>query len=108
MPPFFSPGEELKRKGFQVRFLSDYPRKETPSAFNQNARELWFDIDFEGQVMTWTISQISLLVELKRHAPLGNKFFSIKLVPVDEEFKQRRPKYRGKERYEVTVVTAPI
>ena len=104
LPPFFSPNEALKRAGFQVKFLSDHPRKESPSAFQPDKPELWFEVEYDGQVMTWTISQISLLLELKKHAPLGNKIFHIQLVPVDEAFKNRRPKYKGKDRYVVAVV----
>ena len=52
--------------------------------------------------MTWTISQISLLLELKKHAPLGGKRFSIQLVRVDEDFQRRRPHYKGKDRYIVS------
>ncbi len=107
LPPFFSPNEEMKRSGFTVRFLSDQPRKESPSVFNPSAHELWFDIVFDGQVMTWTISQISLLLELKKHEPLGGKFFFIQLVPVDEAFKQLRPKYKGKDRYVITPAADP-
>ena len=107
LPPFFSPNEEMKRSGFVVRFLSDQPRKESPSVFKPNTQELWFDIVYEGEVMTWTISQISLLLELKKHEPLGGKFFQVQLVPVDEAFKERWPKYKGKDRYVITAVADP-
>ena len=103
MPPFFCPNEELKRKGFAVRFLADGPRKETDSPFNSN-KELWFDVLYQGQPMTWTISQVSLLAELKRQAPLAGKTLHIRLIPVDEEFKQRWPKFRGRDRYQVKPV----
>jgi len=103
MPPFFSPNEELKRKGFKVRFLTDGPRKETDSPFSDN-KELWFDIAYQDKTMTWTVSQISLLAELKRQAPLASKTLHIKLVPVDEEFKKRWPKFRGRDRYQVKPV----
>jgi len=101
LPPFFNPGQELKRQGFRVRFLSDHPRRETPSAFDGRNSELWFDIEHEGRTLTWTISQISLLLELKKHAPLNKKVFFIQLVPVDEDFRRKRPQYRGKDRYVV-------
>lgn len=101
LPPFFSPREELKRQGFTVKFLTDKPRKETPSVFDSRSMELWFDIEYQGRLMTWTISQISLLLELKKHAPLKGKEFFIQLVPVDEEFKKARPQYKGKDRYRV-------
>ena len=104
MPPFFSPGEEMKHRGFQVKFLTDGPRKESPNPWDETGRELWFDIEHQGKKMTWTISQISLLVELKRLAPLAGKTLSIELVPVDDKFRQKWPRFRGKERYEVKLV----
>ena len=104
LPPFFCPSEGLKREGFNVTFLTDQPRRETPCAFDSRNQELWFDIKYQGQVLTWTISQISLLLELRKHAPLGGKSFLIKLVPVDEEFKKKLPNYKGKDRYMVTLV----
>jgi hypothetical protein len=55
--------------------------------------------------MTWTISQVSLLIALKEHDPIKDKTFDIKLVEVDDEFKKKNPKYKGKERYIVTEVT---
>ena len=103
MPPFFSPNEELKRNGFTVKFLTDSPRKETDSPFSDN-KELWFDVKYQSQKMTWTISQISLLAELKRQAPLAGKSLRIRLIPVDEEFKKRWPKFRGRDRYQVMPV----
>ena len=105
MLPFFSPREELKREGFKVRFLSNGPRRETQNRFKEDARDLWFDIEHLGETYTWTISQISLLVELKRHEPLAGKEFEITLVPVDEEFKKDRPNYKGKDRYQVELVS---
>lgn len=105
LPPFFSPREELKRQGFTVKFLTDKPRKETPSAFDSRSMELWFDIEYQGRLMTWTISQISLLLELKKQAPLEGKEFFIQLVPVDEEFRRARPQYKGKDRYLVQEVS---
>ena len=99
LPPFFSPREDLRRQGFTVKFLTDKPRKETPSAFDNRSMELWFDIEYQGKTMTWTISQISLLLELKKNAPLKGKEFFIQLVPVDAEFKKARPQFRGKDRY---------
>lgn len=104
LPDFFSPGEESKRSGVRVKFLTDGPKRETQNRFNPGTPELWFDIEHEGEVKTWTISQISLLVELKKYEPLAGKSFDIKLVPVDDEFKKQRPKYKGKDRYEVTLV----
>lgn len=103
MPPFFSPNEELKRNGFAVTFLAGGPRKETDSPFSDN-KELWFDVEYQGRKMTWTISQVSLLAELKRQAPLAGKHLLIKLIPVDEAFKQRWPKFRGRDRYQVKLV----
>ena len=103
MPPFFSPNEELKRKGFVVRFMADGPRKETDSPFNDN-KELWFDVVYQDQPMTWTISQVSLLAELKRQTPLAGKILHVRLIPVDDEFKQRWPKFRGRDRYQVKPV----
>ena len=50
---------------------------------------------------------MSLLFELKKHAPLSGKCFSIKLVPVDAAFRKKRPTYKGKDRYEVSLVPAP-
>jgi hypothetical protein len=104
MLPFFSPKEELKKSGFEVRFLSDRPRKETDNRFDEGAKDFWFDVEYQGEKLTWTISQISLLIELKRNAPLEGKSFEIKLIPVDNDFRKQRPKYKGKERYEVTEI----
>lgn len=104
LPDFFSPGEESKRSGVRVKFLTDGPKRETQNRFNPGTPELWFDIEHEGEVKTWTISQISLLVELKKHEPLTGKTFDIQLVPVDDAFRKQRPKYKGKDRYEVTLV----
>jgi hypothetical protein len=103
MPPFFSPNEDLKRKGFTVRFLADGPRKETDSPFSDN-KELWFDIEYQSRKMTWTISQISLLAELKRQSPLAGNTLHVRLIPVDEEFKKRWPRFRGRDRYQVKPV----
>ena len=100
LPPFFKPSEELKRKGFSVTFLCNEPRKESDNIYTQN-KDLWFDVAVDGQIMTWTISQISLLTELKKNAPLAGKTFAISLVPVDEVFRQKLPKYKGKDRYDV-------
>lgn len=105
LPPFFNPREDQKRQGFVVKFHSGTPRKETTNKFNNN-QELWFDIEHQGQPMTWTINQISLLMELKKHEPLAGKAFGIRLLPVDDVFKQMRPKYKGKDRYEVKLVPA--
>ena len=101
LPPFFRPTEEMKRTGFEVTFLVDGPRKETENNFDSNARDLWFDISYQGKEMTWTICQISLLSELKKHSPLKDKTLVICLVPVTEEFRRKRPKYKGSERYQV-------
>jgi len=118
LPPFFSPKEELKRQGFLVHFLHEGPRKETQNTFNPETNDLWFDIihyrkakdekvdgaEVEPVLMTWTINQISLLTELRKYAPLRNKVFRVKLVPVDDEFKENHPKYKGKDRYDVKLV----
>ena len=119
MLPFFGPGEDLKRQGFRVRFLTAGPRKETPSRFNEDTTECWFDIVHyprpdkeedqsleaaEPKKMTWTISQISLLSELKKHAPLTDKTFDIRLVKVEDDWRRDHPKFKGNSRYEVTYV----
>jgi len=104
LPEFFNPGEDGKRAGFRIKFLTAGPKKETMNRFNPGTKELWFDIEHGEEVKTWTVSQISLLVELKKHEPLTGKVFDIKLVPVDDEFRKQRPKYKGKDRYEVTLV----
>ncbi len=101
LPPFFKPTEDMKRNGFEVIFLSDGPRRETENNFDKNSKDLWFDISYQDKEMTWTISQISLLSELKKHSPLKEKILRIRLVPVTEEFRKKRPKYRGSERYQV-------
>lgn len=44
MLPFFRPCEEMKRQVFMVKFLTPGPKKETPSVFDKNATECWFDI----------------------------------------------------------------
>ena len=85
-----------------MTFLIDGPRKETENNFDSSARDLWFDVAYQGKEMTWTISQISLLSELKKHSPLKDKSLIIRLVPVTEEFRRKRPKYKGSERYEVS------
>jgi len=105
--PFFNPTEEKKKEGLRVKFLIDKPRKQTTDRYDPDKPRpaLWFDIDVKGNQMTWTISQVSLLVALKEHQPLKDKTFDIKLVPVDKEFKDKNPKYKGKERYIVTEVT---
>jgi hypothetical protein len=107
LPPFFNPGEEAKRKGFVAVFLCNSPRKETPSKYKPGMNQLWFDIQSDQQTYTWTIDQISLLIELKKHQPLVGKALRVQLVPVDEAFRQRMPRYRGKERYLVEDVTPP-
>ncbi len=104
-PPFFNPGEDLKRKGFIAVFLCNDPRRETPSKYKPGMNQLWFDIQNDQQTYTWTIDQISLLLELKRHEPLAGKALRIQLVPVDETFRQKMPSYRGKDRYLVEDVT---
>lgn len=83
MSPFFSPNEELKRTEFVASLLANGPRKETENPFSGN-RELWFDIEYQGQKHTWIISQIRLLAELKRMAPLTGKKLHVRLVPVDD------------------------
>ena len=87
--------------------MSDKPRKQTTNRYNPNQPkpELWFNVEVKGEQMTWTISQVSLLIALKEHEPIKNKTFDIKLVEVDDEFKKKNPKYKGKERYIVTEVT---
>ena len=109
MLPFFGPDQGLKRKGFKVKFLTDAPRRETINQFDQTSIDCWFDIIYleeDGEKttpkqMTWTINQISLLTELKKQASLANKVFVIKLIPVDKEWKEKHPNYKGKERYVV-------
>lgn len=105
--PFFNPTEQKKKKGLRVKFLADKPRKQTTNRYNPNQPkpELWFNIEAKGEPMTWTISQVSLLIALKEHEPIKDKTFDIKLVEVDDEFKKKNPKYKGKERYIVTEVT---
>ena len=104
--PFFNLNEDEKRKGFRVKFLTDEPRKETTNNYNPNipVPELWFDVETEGETKTWTISQITLLSELKKQASLKDKTFDIKLEPITEEFKKKNPKYKGKDRYMVIEV----
>ena len=104
--PFFNPTEEKKKEGLRVKFLTDGPRKQTINRYDpKNPKpELWFDIEVMGNPMTWTISQVSLLVALKEQESLKDKTFDIQLVKVDEAFKKKNPKYKGKERYIVTPV----
>ena len=102
MPEFFNPGEELKRAGFKVMFLRNGPRKESLNRFKEGAIDYWFDVMHAGKAYTWTISQISLLIALKSYGPLAGQEFLIRLVPVDEAFLRERPKYKGKDRYQVT------
>ena len=104
--PFFSPTEGKKREGFRVKFLTDAPRKETVNNYDPEKPkpELWFDVTIKGETLTWTISQVSLLGELKRHAPLKDKTFDIKLTQVTEEFKKQNPRYKGRDRYVVTEI----
>ena len=115
--PFFNPIEEKKRAGIRVKFITDGPRKETVNQYDpKNPKpELWFDVeltlfDFETKQnvmtrMTWTISQVSLLQALKTNIPIKDKVFDIKLIPVDQKFKEQNPKYKGKDRYEVKEVS---
>jgi len=112
--PFFGPGEALKRKGLVVQFLTDKPRRETVNTFDETKTDCWFDIIYfrssdggkspQPVKMTWTISQISLLTELKNHAPLKNKIFQIQLLKVDDAWRKAHTKYKGKERYSVTFI----
>ena len=104
--PFFNPTEERKKKGLRVKFLTDDPRKQTTNRYDKNnpKPELWFDIEVMGNQMTWTISQVSLLVALKEQKSLKDRTFDIQLVKVDEAFKRKNPKYKGKERYIVIPV----
>jgi len=104
MLPFLNLKEEQKRAGFRIQFLSDKPRKETPNNFDPKETDFWFDVVYEGGLHTWTISQKSLVMELRKYKPLKNKVFDIKLGPVDEEFKEQFPRYKGKDRYEVTYI----
>ncbi len=101
--PFFNPIEEVKKAGLIVKFLAEGPRKETQNTYDPNhpKPELWFDVSVDGKKMTWTISQATLLIELKKNEPLKNKIFDIRLVPVSKEFKEQNPRFKGKERYEV-------
>lgn len=106
MFPFLSVKEDEKRAGFRVTFLAEKPRRETVNKFNAQNTDFWFDVSYEGEQYTWTISQISLVLELQKHKPLKDKSFDIKLVPVDDDFKKQFPKYKGNDRYEVTPVEA--
>ena len=104
--PFFNPTEEKKKEGLRVKFLTDGPRKQTINRYDpKNPKpELWWAVSVMGNPMTWTISQVSLLVALKEQESLKDKTFDIQLVKVDEAFKKKNPKYKGKERYIVTPV----
>ena len=104
-PPFFNPKEDIKREGFSVTFLKSDPRKETPNRFQIGSTDLWFDIQHGNKAYTWTVNQVTLLMELKKHAPLAGKTLQIKLVPVDDAFLKRLPRYRGKDRYMVEEVS---
>ena len=104
MYPFLSLNEEQKRAGFRVTFLADKPRKETVNKFNAQNTDFWFDVSYKGEQYTWTVSQISLVLELQKYKPLKDKSFDIKLVEINEEFKKQFPKYKGKDRYAVTPV----
>jgi hypothetical protein len=100
--PFLQLNEEIKRAGFRVKFLSDAPRKETVNNFDNTQTDFWFDVEHEEETRTWTMSQKSLVMELQKHKPLNGKSFDIKLIPVDDKFKEKFPKYKGKDRYSVT------
>jgi hypothetical protein len=103
--PFLDLNEDKKRSGFRVTFRTDKPRKETPNNFDSKDTDFWFDIETpEGEIRTWTFSQKSLVMELQKHSPLAGKTFDIQLLPVDDEFKKKFPKYKGKDRYTVTLV----
>lgn len=102
--PFLQLNEDIKRAGFRVKFLSDAPRKETVNNFDNTQTDFWFDVEHEGETRTWTLSQKSLVMELQKHKPLNGKSFDIKLIPVDDKFKEKFPKYKGKDRYSVTPV----
>lgn len=102
--PFLNLNEEQKRAGYRVTFLADKPRRETKNNFNDAMTDFWFDVVYEGDVYTWTISQVSLIMELRKHKSLKNKVFDVKLVPVDSEFKKQYPKFKGTDRYQVTYV----
>ena len=117
--PFFSPGEDTKRRGFTVQFLSPEPKRETSNRFNPERTDCWFDINYLQKVedenggkkeiaekKTWSISQISLLSALKGHSPLTNKIFSVRLVRVDQTWRERFPNYKGIYRYDVEYLGA--
>ena len=104
MFPFLPLDEEKKRAGFRVKFLTDKPRKETPNKFDGKDTDFWFDVESDGETYTWTISQISLVMDLQKYKPLSGKTIDVKLVPIDDEFKKQFPKYKGKDRYSVTLV----
>ena len=104
MYPFLSVKEEQKREGFRVQFLLDKPRKETPNNFDAKETDFWFDVVYDGDLYTWTISQKSLVMELQKHKPLKNKVFDVRLIPVDAEFKKQFPKYKGKDRYDLKYI----
>jgi len=104
--PFLSVKEEEKRAGFRITFLTDKPRRETQNNFNDSLTDFWFDVVYDGVKYTWTVSQVSLIMELRKHKSLKDKTFNVKLVPVDAEFKKQYPKFKGTDRYEVTVVEA--
>jgi len=104
MYPFLSLNEEQKREGFRVQFLIDKPRRETPNKFHPTETDFWFDVVYDKDLYTWTISQKSIVMELQKHKPLKNKIFDVKLVPVDEEFKKLFPKYKGNDRYELKYI----
>jgi len=104
MYPFLSLNEEQKREGFRVHFLLDKPRKETPNKFHPTETDFWFDVVYDKDLYTWTISQKSIVMELQKHKPLKNKIFDVKLVEVDEEFKKQFPKYKGKDRYDLEYI----
>ena len=89
--PFLNLNEEQKRAGYRIKFLSDRPRKETVNNFDATATDFWFDVEYEGDTRTWTISQKSLVMELQKHKPLNGKSFDIKLIPVDDKFKEKFP-----------------
>jgi hypothetical protein len=106
--PFFNPTEQKKKEGLTLKFLTNKPRKQTTNKYNPNQPkpELWFDVEVKGELMTWTISQVSLLIALKEHEPIKDKTFDIKLVKVDDDFKKKNPKYKGKQRYIVSEATS--
>lgn len=116
--PFFNPCQEVKVAGFRVGFLTDRPKREKLDMYNPKAPrpEYWFDVVFfrkkagEGsgavakEKYTWAISQTSLLMALRAQDGLKNKVFDVQLVPVEKDFREKHPKYKGDTRYKLSLV----